>query len=149
MPKDKYNVKPLTELLTSFIAKNVKVFDELEINTLPESIKESITIEREKDKQKLNKIFTDAAFKDLDVFNRLNYTKKFNFNYNIDDKIYFMYKLRDNKDLVKNTGYTKYSFVLEIINGETINHDSIYKLYITETATGEVGLYETTVGRFD
>jgi hypothetical protein len=149
MPKGKYNVKPLTELLTSFIAKNVKVFDELEINTLPESIKESITIEREKEKKKLNKIFIDAAFKDLEVFNRLNYTKKFNFNYNIDDKIYFMYKLRDNPLLVKNTGYTKYSFVLEIINGETINHDSIYKLHITETATDEVGLYETTVGRFD
>ena len=60
-----------------------------------------------------------------------------------------MYKLRDNKDIVKNIEYTKYSFVLEIINGETINHDSVYKLIITETATGKIGIYETTVGRFD
>ena len=60
-----------------------------------------------------------------------------------------MYKLRDNKDIVTNIEYTKYSFVLEIINGETINHDSIYKLIITETETGKIGIYETTVGRFD
>ena len=86
MPKDKYNVKPLTELLTSYIAKNDEKFTKTEINTLPESIKESITIEREKEKQKLNKIFTDKAFKDLESFhNKLNYTKKFNFNYNIND----------------------------------------------------------------
>ena len=60
-----------------------------------------------------------------------------------------MYKLRDNSNLVKNIEYTKYSFVLEIINGNTPNDDSVYKLIITETETGEIGIYETTVGRFD
>jgi len=149
MPKGKYDVKPLKEILTSYVAKNDEIFTKSEIDNLPEPIKDSVNIEREKEKQKLNKIFTDEAFKDLELFNRLNYKKKFNFNYNIDDKIYFMYKLRDNKDIVKNIEYTKYSFVLEIINGETINHDSIYKLIITETETGKIGIYETTVGRFD
>jgi len=149
MHKGKYNVKPLSDLLTSYVAKNDKIFSQTEIDALPDFIKDSVNIEREKDRKDRNSLFIYKAFKDLEVFNRLNYTKKFNFNYNIDDKIYFMYKLRDNPLLVKNTGYTKYSFVLEIINGETINHDSIYKLHITETATDEVGLYETTVGRFD
>jgi hypothetical protein len=149
MHKGKYNVKPLSDLLTSYVAKNDKIFSQTEIDALPDFIKDSVNIEREKDRKDRNSLFIYKAFKDLEVFNRLNYTKKFNFNYNIDDKIYFMYKLRDNPLLVKNTGYTKYSFVLEIINGETINHDSIYKLHITETATGEIGLYETTVGRFD
>jgi hypothetical protein len=149
MPKGKYDVKPLKEILTSYVAKNDEIFTKPEIDNLPEPIKDSVNIERDKEKQKLNKIFTDEAFKDLELFNRLNYKKKFNFNYNIDDKIYFMYKLRDNKDIVKNIEYTKYSFVLEIINGETINHDSIYKLIITETETGKIGIYETTVGRFD
>ena len=148
MHKRKYNVKPLYDLLTSYVAKNDKVFSQTEIDALPDFIKDSVNIEREKDRKDRNSLFIYKAFKDLDDFqSNLPYYKKF--NYNIDDKIYFMYKLRDNPLLVKNTGYTKYSFVLEIINGETINHDSIYKLYITETATGEVGLYETTVGRFD
>jgi hypothetical protein len=149
MSNGKYDVKPLSELLKTYIAKNDELFTKTEIDNLPVAIKESVNIEIDKETQKLNKIFTDTAFKDLEVFNRLNYTKKFNFNFNIEDKIYFMYKLRDNKDIVKNIGYTKYSFVLEIINGETINHDSIYKLIITETATGKIGIYETTVGRFD
>ena len=148
MHKSKYKVKPLTELLTSYVAKNAKVFDELQIDLLPESIKESITIEREKENEKLNKIFTDKAFKDFESFHyNLHYPQRFGFSVN--DITYFMYKLRDNKDIVKNTGYTKYSFVLEITNGVNIYDDSIYKLIITETATGEVGLYETTVGRFD
>lgn len=148
MPKDKYNIKPLTELLTSYIAKNDEKFTKTEIDNLPESIKESVNIEREKEKQKLNKEFTDKAFKDLEVFhNKLPHSIKF--GYTTYDKIYFMYKLRENPDLVKKTGYTKYSFALEIINGNTPNDDAIYKLFITETETGKIGIYETTVGRFD
>ena len=148
MHKGKYKVKPLTELLTSYVANNDKLFSQKELDCLPDFIKDTVTNEREKKNEELNKLFIDKAFKDLEEFHKkLHYTKKF--NYNINDKIYFMYKLRDNKDLVKNIGYTNYSFVLEIIDGETINDDSIYKLTITETATGEVGLYETTVGRFD
>ena len=42
-----------------------------------------------------------------------------------------MYKLRTDPNLFKNTGYTKYSFVLEIIDGNTPNDDSIYKLIIS------------------
>jgi hypothetical protein len=148
MPKGKYDVKPLKEILTSYVAKNDEIFTKPEIDNLPEPIKDSVNIEREKEKQKLNKIFTDEAFKDLEAFhNKLPHSIKF--GYTTYDKIYFMYKLRENPDLVKKTGYTKYSFVLEIINGETINHDSIYKLIITETETGKIGIYETTVGRFD
>jgi hypothetical protein len=148
MPKGKYDVEPLKKLLTSYVAKNDKKITKTEINNLPESIKESVNIEREKEKQKLNKLFTDKAFKDLEEFhNELPNSSKF--DYTTYDLTYFMYKLRDNKDLVKKTGYTKYSFVLEIINGETINDDSIYKLFITETDTSKVGLYETSVGRFD
>jgi hypothetical protein len=151
MPKGKYEVKPLSELLTSYIAKNDEKFTKTEIDNLPEAIKESVNIEREKEekeKKEINSLFIYNAFKHLEKFHcELPHSKKF--GYNIYDKIYFMYKLRDNPNLVKNTGYTKYSFVLEIINGETENHDSIYKLIITETETGNIGIYETTVGRFD
>jgi hypothetical protein len=152
MHKGKYNVEPLSELLTSYVAKNDKVFFQTEIDNLPDAIKESVNIEREKDrekdKQKMNKIFTDLAFKDLEQFHKkLPYSKKF--GYSVNDLIYFMYKLRDNSNLVINSGYTKYSFVLEIIDGNTPNDDSVYKLIITETETGEIGIYETTVGRFD
>jgi len=151
MHKGKYNVKPLSELLTSYVAKNDKVFSQTEIDALPDFIKDSVNIEREKDRKdrkERNKLFIDKAFKDLEDFHSsLPYSKRF--NYNIYDKVYFMYKLRDNKDLLKNVGYTKYSFVLEITSGENVYDDELYKLFITETVTGEVGLYETTVGRFD
>jgi len=150
MQKGKYNVKPLSQLLTSYVAKNDKVFSKTEIDTLPDFIKDSVNIEREKEIKKLNKLFIDTAFKDLEEFhNKLYYTKKFNFIYNIDDKIYFMYKLRDNPDIVKNIGYTKYSFVLEITSGATVYDDELYKLFITETATGKIVIHETIVGRFD
>ena len=148
MPKGKYEVKPLTELLTSYVAKNDEIFTKTEIDNLPETIKESVNIEREKEKRQINSLFIYNAFKDLEQFHcELPHSKKF--GYTIYDKIYFMYKLRTDPNLVINTGYTKYSFVLEIINGETENHDSIYKLIISETETGNIGIYETTVGRFD
>ena len=62
MPKGKYDVKPLKEILTSYVAKNDEIFTKPEIYNLPEPIKDSVNIEREKEKQKLNKIFTDEAF---------------------------------------------------------------------------------------
>ena len=148
MHKGKYNVEPLSELLTSYVAKNDKVFFQTEIDNLPDAIKESVNIEREKEKRQINSLFIYNAFKDLEQFHcELPHSKKF--GYSIYDKIYFMYKLRTDPNLVKNTGYTKYSFVLEIIDGNTPNDDSIYKLIITETETGNIGIFETTVGRFD
>jgi len=148
MPKDKYDVKPLSELLQSYIAKNYELFKQPEIENLPESIKESVNIEIEKEKQKQNDIFVNKAFKDLEAYhNKLPYSKKF--DYTTYDIIYFMYKLRDNKDIVINSGYKKYSFVLELINGSNPYDDVVYKLIITEIETDKFGIYETIVGRFD
>ena len=145
MSKHKYAIKPLTELLVDYIAINNKKFDKDVINDLPSSIKNKITIS----KNEQNNILINKAFTDLEHFhNKLPYSKKFNFN--INDKIYFMYKLRDNPDLVINAGYTKYLFTL-VINNDTgdIYGDSQYTLTITERDTGQIGVYSTTVGRFD
>ena len=62
-----------------------------------------------------------------------------------------MYKLRDDPELVIKTGYTKYLFNLNINNDtdESYGGDSIYTLTIINNRTGETGVYETTVGRFD
>ena len=148
MQNGKYNIKPLSQLLTSYVAKNDKIFSQTEIDALPDFIKDSVNIEREKDRKERNSLFIYKALKDLEYFHStLHYSKRF--DYNIYDKVYFMYKLRDNPDLLKNVGYKKYSFVLEITIGENVYDDELYKLFITETATGEVGLYETIVGRFD
>ena len=148
MHKGKYKVKPLSDLLTSYVANNDKLFSQKELDSLPDFIKDNVIIEREKESEKINKLFIDKAFKDFESFHyNLHYPQRFGFSVN--DITYFMYKLRDNKDIVKNTGYTKYSFVLEITNGVNIYDDSIYKLIITETATGKIGIYEKTIGRFD
>ena len=58
-----------------------------------------------------------------------------------------MYKLRNDPELLVKSGYTKYLFNLNI-NNDT-GDDSIYTLTITESETGDSGVYETTVGRFD
>lgn len=146
MPKKKYNIEPLTKILSNFIAKNNDYFNESQIDKLPDSIKDKIY----DSKKELNTIFIDQAFNDLDQFhNKLSYSKKFNFS--IYDKIYFMYKLRNNPDLVINSGYTKYLFNLYINNdtGDLYGGDSIYTLTITHNETGKTGIYETNVGRFD
>ena len=145
MSQKKYYVEPLSTKLIAYLAKHNKIFDKTAIDELPNSIKDKI----DDSKKKNNTLFIDKAFDDLEKFqNILHYSKRFNFNKN--DKIYFMYKLRDNPDLLSNLGYIKYSFSLNINNDTgNIYGDSVYTLTITETETGEVGVYETTVGRFD
>ena len=81
MQNGKYNVKPLSQLLTSYVAKNDKVFSQTEIDALPDFIKDSVNIEREKEIKKINKLFIDKAFKDLEDFHSsLPYSKRFNYN---------------------------------------------------------------------
>lgn len=146
MSKDNYTIEPLSKKLIDYLAKNNKLFDKTDIDELPDELKDKIN-----DSQKeLNNIFVKTAFSDVETFyNKLHYSKK-EFNINKDDKIYFMYKLRDNPNLLVNVGYTKYSFNLKITNitGDMYG-DEIYKLTITNTETGEIGIYETEVGRFD
>jgi hypothetical protein len=146
MSKGNYTVEPLSKKLIDYLAKHNKLFDKADIDVLPDSIKNQIN----ESQIELNKIFTNKAFNDLQQFHdKLPYSQKFNFSSN--DIIYFMYKLRVKPDLVKNTGYTKYSFSLFINNdtGELYDGDSLYTLTIIETNTGVSGIYETTVGRFD
>ena len=145
MSKQKYNIEPLTKSLVDYIAKHTKDFDKSKIDELPDSIKDKID-----DSKKENTIFVKTAFADLEQFhNTLPRSKKFNFSSY--DKIYFMYKLRDDPNLVINSGYTKYLFNLNINNdtGDLYGGDSIYTLTITNNETGDIGIYETTVGRFD
>ena len=144
--KKKYNIEPLTKILIDYVAKNNNKFDTEKLNELPNSIKNQIDVSIEEQ----NNIFINKAFTDLQNFhNKLPYSKKFNFSSY--DKIYFMYKLRADPDLVINTGYTKYLFNLFINNdtGDLYGGDAIYKLTITHNETGKTGIYETTVGRFD
>jgi hypothetical protein len=142
----KNNIESLSKKLIDYLAKNNKLFDQTDIDELPESIKNKI----DESKIELNKTFINNVLNDLQQFhNKLPYTKKFNFNSN--DIIYFMYKLRNNPDLVVNSGYTKYSFSLFINNdtGELYGGDSLYTLTIIENETGETGVYEINIGRFD
>jgi hypothetical protein len=146
MSKNKYTIEPLTKILINYIAKHNNEFDNDTLNELPNSIKNQIDVSI----QEQNNIFINEAFTDLEDFhNKLPYTKKFNFKSY--DKIYFMYKLRNNPDLVINSGYTKYLFNLFINNdtGDLYGGDSIYTLTITHNETGKTGIYETNVGRFD
>jgi hypothetical protein len=146
MSKDNYTIEPLTKKLIDYLAKNDKIFDKTDIDELPDDLK----IKIEDSKKKYNTLFINKAFSDVETFyNKLHYSKK-EFNFNKDDKIYFMYKLRDNPNLLVNVGYTKYSFSL-IINNDTgdIYDEALYTLTITEKETGEIGVYETMVGRFD
>jgi hypothetical protein len=137
-----YSIEPLSKKLIDYLAKNNKLFDKTELDELPESIKDKI----DDSKKENNTIFIKNAFAELEQFhNKLPYSKKFNFSSY--DKIYFMYKLRDNPELVINSGYTKYVFNLNI-NNDT-GGDSLYTLTITNTETGECGIYEKEVGRFD
>ena len=142
MSKGSYNIPPLTNILINYISKNNNYFDNAKFEILPDSIKEKI----DDSKKELNDIFINKAFDDLEQFhNKLPYSKKFNFSKY--DKIYFMYKLRNDPELLVKSGYTKYLFNLNI-NNDT-GDDSIYTLTITESETGDSGVYETTVGRFD
>jgi hypothetical protein len=146
MSKDNYSVEPLSKKLIEYLAKHNKLFEKTDIDELPESIKNKIN----ESKIELNKLFTTKAFSDLQQFHdKLPYPKKFNFSSN--DIIYFMYKLREKPDLVKNSGYTNYSFSLTINNdtGDLYGGDSLYTLTIIENETGKTGVYERTVGRFD
>ena len=146
MSKDKYCIEPLSKKLIDYLAKNNKLF-ETDINELPNDLKNKI----DESKKEQNDIFVKNAFIDLEIFyNKLPYSKK-EFNFNKDDKIYFMYKLRAKPDLLVNIGYTKYSFSLTINDdtGDLYGGDSLYTLSITNTETGKTGVYETTVGRFD
>jgi hypothetical protein len=122
--------------------ENNKLFDTTDIDELPDELKLKI----DESKKKYNTLFINKAFSDLEQFhNKLPYSKKFNFSSY--DKIYFMYKLRDNPELVINSGYTKYLFSLNIDNDT--GGDSLYTLTITNNETGEIGVYEKEVGRFD
>jgi hypothetical protein len=142
MPKSNYSIDPLTKKLIDYIAKNNKDFDTTKIDKLPDSIKDKI----DDSKKENNTLFIKKAFADLEQFhNTLPYSKKFNFSSY--DKIYFMYKLRNDPELVVKSGYTKYSFNL-FINNDT-GGDSVYTLTIVDTETGETGVYEKEVGRFD
>jgi len=146
MSKDNYCVEPLSKKLIEYLAKNNKLFEKTDIDALPDSIKNKIN----ETKIELNKLFTTKAFADLEQYHTtLPYTKKFNFSSN--DIIYFMYKLREKPDLVKNSGYTNYSFSLTITDDteDLYGEDSLYTLTIIETKTGQTGIYEKTVGRFD
>ena len=146
MSKENYTIEPLTKKLIDYLAKNDKIFDKTDIDDLPDDLK----IKIEDSKKKYNTLFINKAFSDVETFyNKLHYSKK-EFNFNKDDKIYFMYKLRDNPNLLVNVGYTKYLFNL-VINNYTGNMygDEIYTLTITEIETGKIGVYETSVGRFD
>ena len=148
MSQGNYSIEPLSKKLIDYLAKNNKEYDNdnAKIDNLPDSIKDKIN----DSKKKLNDIFVKNAFEDLELFhNKLHYSKQFKFSSY--DKIYFMYKLRDNPELVSNSGYTKYSFSLKIIDytEDIYNGDSIYTLTITHNKTGETGIYEIEVGRFD
>jgi hypothetical protein len=146
MSKGNYTIEPLSKKLIDYLSKNNKLFEQKDIDELPDELKDKI----DDSKKKYNTLFIDKAFLDLEKFyNKLPYSKK-EFNINKDDKIYFMYKLRDNPELVSNSGYTKYSFSLKITNitGDVYG-DETYKLTITNTETGDFGVYETIVGRFD
>jgi len=145
MSKNNYTIEPLSKKLIDYLAKNNKLFEQKDIDELPGELKDKI----DESKKKYNTLFINKVFSDLEQFHKkLPYSKKFNFNK--DDKIYFMYKLRDNPELVSNSGYTNYSFSLTI-NNDTgdVYGDETYKLTITENKTGEFGIYETIVGRFD
>jgi hypothetical protein len=146
MSKVNYCVEPLSKKLIDYLAKHNKLFEKTDIDELPDSIKHKIN----ESQIELNKLFTTKAFNDLQHFHdKLHYTHKFNFNSN--DINYFMYKLRENSDLVKNSGYTNYSFSLTITDDteDLYDGDSLYTLTIIETKTGQTGVYEKTVGRFD
>jgi len=147
MSKQKYSInpEPLTKTLVDYIAKHNNNFDKDKLNDLPDPIKNKIAVS----KREQNNIFINKAFTELEYFhNKLPYSKKFNFN--INDKIYFMYRLRDNPDLVVNSGYTKYLFNLVITNDTgNVYDDQLYTLTITDTETGQIGVYSTMVGRFD
>ena len=143
MSKQKYNIEPLSQKLIDYLAKNDKLFDKTNIDDLPSDIKDKIDVSKKEN----NTIFIKNAFTDLEKFHKtLPYSKKFNFS--ISDKIYFMYKLRDDPELLVKLNYTKYLFNL-IINNDTGNDDSKYTLTITDTENGDTGIYETEVGRFD
>ena len=148
MSKQKYSInpEPLTKTLVEYIAKHTAKFDKDKIDELPNPIKNKIAVS----KSEQNNIFINKAFSDVETFyNKLPYSKK-EFNINKDDKIYFMYKLRDNPDLLVNSGYTKYLFNLVITNDSgNVYDDQLYTLTITETETGQIGVYSTMVGRFD
>ena len=146
MSKGNNEIESLSKKLIDYLAKNNKLFDKTDIDELPNSIKDKI----DDTKKQYNTLFINKAFTDLEQFhNKLPYSKKFNFS--INDKIYFMYKLRDNPYLVSNSGYTIYSFSLTINDdtGELYGGDSLYTLTITHNGTGNTGVYETTVGRFE
>ena len=146
MSKENYTIVPLSQKLIDYFAKNNKLFEQTELDELPDSIKSKIY----DSKKEYNTLFINKAFTDLEQFHRtLPYSKKFNFSSN--DKIYFMYKLRDDPELLVKLGYTKYAFSLTINNdtGDLYGGDSIYTLTIIHNETGNSGVYETTVGRFD
>ena len=148
--KTEYNSKPksLLDIAISKIVKNNDIYDNNIIDELPNTIKDKIN-DLKKHK---NNIFIDKAFTDLvntDLVKTKGRGLRFYYKSLKDsDIIYLMYKLRDDPDLIVKSGYTKYSFNLNI-NNDTGNDDSIYTLTITETETGATGVYETTVGRFD
>ena len=142
MSKCNYTIEPLSKKLIDYLAKNNNFYEQTELDELPESIKTKI----DDSKKKYTTLFINKAFTDLEQFHkRLPYSKKFNFSSN--DKIYFMYKLRDDPELLVNLDYTEYLFSLSINNNT--GDDSIYTLTIIHNETGESGVYETTVGRFD
>ena len=142
MSKGNYTIEPLNKKLIDYFAKNNKLFVQTEVDKLPDELK----IKIDASKKEYNTLFINKAFTDLEQFHKtLPYSKKFNFSSN--DKIYFMYKLRDDPELLVKLNYTKYLFSLTI-NNDT-GDDSIYTLTIIHHETCESGVYETTVGRFD
>jgi hypothetical protein len=147
MSKGNYTVEPLSQKLIDYLAKNDKFFEQTDIDVLPSDLK----IKIDDSKKKLNTQFVNHVFTDFEKFHTKLHNSKKKFIFNKNDKIYFMYKLRDDPDLVVNSGYTKYSFKLIINNdtGDLYGGDSLYTLTIIDTETGETGVYETTVGRFD
>jgi len=132
-------IEPLSTKLINYLAKNNKLFCKEELDTLPDNIKNEI-------EKKSNDIFIHKAFTDL-VHNKGIILRFYYINPSQCDIIYLMYKIRDDPDYIVNTGYTKYSFTLNI-NYDT-GDDALYTLSIIDNATGEEGIYETMVGRFD
>ena len=45
MHKGKYKVKPLSDLLTSYVANNDKLFSQKELDSLPDFIKDNVIID--------------------------------------------------------------------------------------------------------
>ena len=136
-------VEPLTTKLIEYLAKNNKLFDDTQFNTLPDSLKDDI-------EKKRNEIFIHNAFSDL-VKSKGRILRFYYKNARECDIIYLMYKIRDDPEYISKEGYINYSFTLNINNdtGDAGGGDSLYTLNIVDNKTGEAGVYETMVGRFD